>query len=154
MNANSPFYRFLCFYKIVESLYIRRSENAKQAKLRGEDPRKYNEDVALSPEAIRGILGILYPWRTDWDDDLSMNQIIPEEARGKRFKLIREKYLEPLRNAIAHGLMRSGQIETVADRLEDVNAANKWLPLMRIWVRLLLRIEFPQEFGAGNRPPL
>lgn len=148
MNADSPFYRFLCFYKVVESIYFRRSAKAKEAKLRGEEPRRYNEDVPLSREAISGLLYMLYPWRTDWSDEFSIQQILPEEARGKRFKAIREHYLEPLRNGIAHGLMRSGYIETVADRIEDVNNANKWLPLLRVWTRLLLKIEFPKEFGG------
>ncbi|QNI33276.1 hypothetical protein H7849_04745 [Alloacidobacterium dinghuense] len=150
MNTNSSFYRFLCFYKIAESIYVRRGDNAKQAKTRGEQPRKYSEDVPLSREAIKGLLGLLYPWRTDWDDDLTMDQILPAEARGKRFKAIRGQYLEPLRDRVAHALMRSGKIETVADRLEDVNAVTKWLPLLRIWVRLLLKIEFPGEFGTSS----
>ncbi|HEX4031754.1 MAG TPA: methylamine utilization protein MauJ [Terracidiphilus sp.] len=150
MNSNSPFYRFLCFYKIVESIYARRSENAKQAKRRGEQPRKYTEDIPLSKEAVKGLLGLLYPWRTDWDDDLTINQILPTEAHGKRFRNLRENYLEPLRNRIAHALMRSGVIETVADRLEDINGVTKWLPLLRIWVRLLLKVEFPTEFSHGS----
>jgi Methylamine utilization protein MauJ len=53
MNANSPFYRFLCFYKVVESIYLRRSETAKRAKLRGEIPRKYDEDVPLTKDAMK-----------------------------------------------------------------------------------------------------
>ena len=148
MNTDSPFYRFLCFYKIVESLYVRRSENAKSAKHRGEEPRKYTEEVPLSKEAILGILAIIYPWRSDLNDDLAIAQILQDEAKGKKFRAVKEKHLEPLRDKIAHGLMRSGQIEAVADRLEDLNATTKWLPLLRVWVRLLLRIEFPTEFGV------
>jgi hypothetical protein len=121
MNANTPFYRFLCFYKIVESLYTRRSERAKEAKARGEEPRKYTEDVPLTSDAIRGLIGVIYPWRSKWNDDFTINQVLPPDANGKRFKAIREKELEPLRNRIAHALMRSGKIETVADRMEDVN---------------------------------
>jgi hypothetical protein len=147
MNTNSQFYRFLCFYKIVESIYVRRGENAKQAKSQGQEPRKYSEDVPLSREAIRGLLGLLYPWRPGWDDDLTLDQILQSEARGKKFKAIKGQYLEPLRDRIAHALMRSGRIENVADRLEDISAVTKWLPLLRIWVRLLLKIEFPTEFG-------
>lgn len=150
MNTNSPFYRFLCFYKIVESIYVRRGENAKQAKLRGEQPRRYSEDVPLSRDAIKGLLGLLYPWRADWDDDLTMDQILPAEARDKRFKALRGQFLEPLRDRIAHALMRSGMIENVADRLEDIAAVTRWLPLLRIWVRLLLKVEFPTEFGPPS----
>ncbi len=147
LNANSAFYRFLCLYKIVESLYARRSEKAKEAKKKGEAPRRYNEDIPLNVDAIRGILSILYPWREDWDE-LALSQILPPEAQGKRFKTIREKVLEPLRHGIAHGLMRSGKVERIVDRIADLNAANTWLPLLRIWVRLLLQTEFPAEFGV------
>lgn len=152
MNTNSPFYRFLCFYKIVESIYVRRGENAKRAKMHGERARKYTEEVPLTKEAIRGLLALLYPWRSNWDDDLTMDQILPSEARDKKFKTVRGQYLEPLRDRIAHALMRSGKVESVADRLEDVNAVTKWLPLLRIWVRLLLKTEFPNEFSPNPHP--
>jgi len=146
MNANTPLYRFLCFYKIVESLYIRRSDKAKEAKSRGEEPRKYNEDVPLTVDAVKGLISMLYPWRQGWDDDFTIDQLLPSDAHGKRFRKIREQELKPLRDRIAHALMHSGRIETVADRLEDINAVTKWLPILRVWVRLLLRIEFPGEF--------
>lgn len=149
MNSESPFYRYLCFYKIAESVYVRRNENAKQARLRGEQPRRYSEDVSLSTDAVKGLLSLLYPWRNDWDDELTMDQILPADAKGKKFKAIKNEYLEPLRDRVAHALMRTGKIEIVADRLEDVNAVTKWLPLLRIWVRLLLKIEFPSEFGLA-----
>lgn len=146
MNANTPFYRFLCFYKVIESLYTRRSVRAKEERLRGAEPRKYTEDVPLTEDAIRGLIGLLYPWRASWDDDFTIRQVLPEEAKGKRFKTIREKTLEPLRDRIAHALMRSGKIESVADRIADVNAVVLWLPLLRLWTRLLMKIEFPREF--------
>jgi hypothetical protein len=146
MNANSPFYRLLCFYKIIESLYLMRNEKAKEAKSRGIEPRKYSEDVPLTEDAIRGLIGLIYPWRATWDDDFTIHQVLPDEAKGKRFKAIREKTLEPLRDRIVHALMKSGKIESVADRLTDVNGVILWLPLLRLWTRLLLRIEFPTEF--------
>lgn len=127
---------------------MRRGENAKQAKLRGEEPRRYSEDIPLSREAIKGLLGLLYPWRTEWVDDFTLDQILPSEARDKKFKALKGQFLEPLRDRVAHALMRSGMIENVADRLEDVSAVTRWLPLLRIWVRLLLKTEFPSEFGT------
>jgi hypothetical protein len=123
---------------------------AQEAKSRGEKPRIYTEDVPLSTEAIRGILLWIYPWRSSDDDDFIIDQILPAEATGKRFKTIRQKLLEPMRDTIAHGLMRSGEIKTVADRLEDIEKTAKWLPLLRVWVRVLLATEFPTEFGIGK----
>ena len=150
MNATSAFYRYLCFYKLVESFYLRRSKAAAEAKSRGEKPRTYTEDVPLTAEAVKGILLCIYPWRSYSDDDLIIQQILPDEAVGKRFKAIRQNILEPVRDTIAHGLMRSGEIKTVADRLEDVEGVSRWLPLLRIWVRVLFATEFPTEFGIGE----
>ena len=121
MNATSVFYRFLCFYKIIESFYIRRSKMAAQSKLRGEKPRTYTEDIPLSPDAVRGILAWIYPWRRSLEDEVVIDQILPTEALGKRFTTLREKVLEPMRNTIAHCLMHSGEIETLADRIEDID---------------------------------
>jgi hypothetical protein len=154
MNATSVFYRFLCFYKIIESFYTRRSKLAAQAKSRGEKPRVYTEDVSLSTEAVRGILLWIYPWRPSSNDDFIVNQILPAEAIGKRFKTLRQNVLEPMRDTIAHGLMRSGEIKTVADRLEDIEKISKWLPLLRVWVRVLFATEFPTELGIGKGVPV
>jgi hypothetical protein len=74
----------------------------------------------------------------------------PAEATGKRFKTIRQETLEPMRDTIAHGLMHSGEIKTVSDRLEDIEKAAKWLPLLRVWARVLFATEFPTEFGIGK----
>lgn len=153
MNATSVFYRFLCFYKLVESSYVRRSKLAAEAKSRGEKPRIYTEDVPLSVDAVKGILLWIYPWRPNFDDDLIVKQILPDEAIGKRFKTVRQNILEPMRDTIAHGLMRSGEIKTVADRLEDIEDVSRWLPLLRVWVRVLFATEFPIEFGIGKGSP-
>jgi hypothetical protein len=154
MNATSVFYRFLCFYKIIESFYLRRSKLAAEAKSRGEKPRVYTEDVPLSKDAVTGILLWIYPWRQSLDDDIIMKQILPDDAIGKRFKTLRQQILEPMRDTIAHGLMRSGEIKTVSDRLEDIENVSKWLPLLRVWVRVLFATEFPAEFGIGKSVPV
>lgn len=146
LNASSPFYRFLCFYKIIESIYYRQQVIAGDAKSRGEEPRKRSEDVKLSREAIRGIVSWVYPWEENPEDDFLLGQLLPEEANGKKFRTIFQSILEPLRDTVGHALMRSGEIKTVADRLEDIENIGKWLPLLRLWVRVLMASEFPREF--------
>jgi hypothetical protein len=145
LNSSSPFYRFLCFYKLVESVYLRQKLHAEEAKSRGLEPKKRPEDVKLSNDAIRGIIGWIYPWE-DVTDDFLMRQLLPAEAEGKKFRTIFHGVLEPLRDTIAHTLMKSGEIKAVADRLEDIENVMKWLPLLRLWVRVLLASEFPNEF--------
>jgi len=148
LNSTSPFYRFLCLYKLIESIYLRRTEKAKLSRERGEAVRTYADSIYLTHEAITGILLWIYPWRNSLLDDLAIAQALPAEARGKKFTRIREEYLRPLRDGIAHGLMDSGGIRTVADRLEDVDKVRTWSPLLRIWSQLLMRIEFPEAFAT------
>jgi hypothetical protein len=150
LNASSPFYRYLCLCKMVESIYFRQKVVAEEAKVRGEAPKKRDEDVRLSRDGIRGILGWVYPWE-DPNDDLLLRQLLPDEANNKNFRAVFHGILEPLRNTIAHALMKSGGIESVADRLEDVENVITWLPLLRLWVRVLLASEFPREFQLSNR---
>jgi hypothetical protein len=147
LNSSSPFYRFLCFYKLVESIYLRQQVSAAEAKLRGEEPRKRNEDVKLTKEAVRGIVNWVYPWE-DPHDDFLLSQLLPDEANDKKFRSIFQIILEPLRDSIAHALMKTGEIKSVADRLEDIEEVMKWLPLLRLWVRVLMLSEFPDEFKA------
>ena len=146
LNASSPFYRFLCLYKIIESIYFRQQVIANQAKASGEQPRKRNEDVKLSEDAVRGILAWVYPWEEVPAHDLLLRQLLPDEANGKKFRTVFQSILEPLRDTVAHAFMACGGIKVVADRLEDVENVARWLPLMRLWVRVLLASEFPGEF--------
>jgi hypothetical protein len=150
LNASSPFYRFLCFFKVVEGIYVRQKVSATEAKARGEEPKKREEDVRLSIDAIRGVLGWVYPWENA-NDEFLLRQLLPEDANNKKFRTIFHTVLEPLRDTIAHALMKSGEIKSVADRLEDVENVSKWLPLLRLWVRVLLASEFPNEFQISNR---
>jgi hypothetical protein len=152
LNSNSPFYRFLCLYKLLESIVARRSEAARIARTKGQEVKKFNETVPKDRDALVEILRTVYPWRTNWSDDLAIQQIVPFEAYGKRLGFLKEKYLEPIRNSIAHSLLRNGEIKAPADQLETIQEVNKWLSFCRIWVRLLLRNEFPVEFAFQMNP--
>jgi len=147
LNSNSPLYRFLCFYKLIESLHCRQKMLAFEAKASGGYPKKRQEDVKLSIETITGIITWVYPWEEMPINDLLLTQLLPSEAVGKKFRTIFNSVLEPIRNTIAHALMGSGEIKTVADRLEDVENISKWLPLLRLWSRVLLASDFPTEFN-------
>lgn len=63
-----------------------------------------------------------------------MNQFVPALGYGKRLGYIKSKYLEPIRDGIAHALLRSGEIRTVADQMEAIQEVNNWLPFCRVWV--------------------
>jgi hypothetical protein len=146
MNTNSNFYRFLCLFKIIESVTFRRSRIAQEAKGAGlEVPKRVREEAPSNNDELLALLKVVYPWRNNWDD-FALSQMLPVEAIGKKFKTIRDSYLEPIRIGIAHALLKSGEIRMTIDNLEHIQLVNRWLPLCRIFARLMLRNDFPGEF--------
>jgi hypothetical protein len=54
--------------------------------------------------------------------------------------------LTTLRDQIAHGIMRSGELSLSADDLVQIQRVNKWLPLTRCIARRMLKNDFPKQF--------
>lgn len=151
MNSNSGFYRFLCFYKIIESIPLRRGRTSEAAKEAGQQIRRFREIVPATTEELIALLRDVYPWRKQWDA-FALDQIVPAEAAGKKVGWVREKHLNPLRVGIAHALLQTGEVTMTLDKLEHVQRVNRWLPLCRTLARLLLRNEFPSEFALTMTP--
>lgn len=151
MDTNSPSYRFLCLYKIIESISSRRSRIAQEDKKTGRPVRRFLEQVPKDKMDLIKLLNEIYPWRTDWDD-FALNQMIPPEAAGSKIGTVRERYLNPLRTGIAHALLKSGEIKIILDRMDHIQLVNKWLPLTRVIARLMLKNEFPEEFELKMNP--
>jgi hypothetical protein len=151
MNTNSTFYRFLCFYKIIESLNLRRGRLNEAAKKAGQPVNRPREIMPSTEAELLVLLKEVYPWRQQWDT-MALGQILPQEAMGKRLNGIREKYLNPLRVGIAHALLKSGEIRIILDKLQHIQEVNKWLPLCRILARIMMHHEFPTEFGFAMKP--
>lgn len=150
LNSNSSFYRFLCFYKIIESLIAKRGREGSVRKQAGQDPRRAYEVIPEKPDDVLALLGRLYPWREQWDQ-MSVSQILPNEVLGKRVTAVRDKYLRPLRLGIAHALLNQGEITVVLDKMEYIQAINKWLPLCRLCARWMMLGDFPQECSLGMK---
>jgi len=151
MNTNSGFYRFLCFYKIIESIPLRRGRTNAAAKEAGQQVRRFRETIPATQQELITLLQDVYPWRKQWDV-FALEQIIPAEAAGKKIGWVREKHLNPLRIGIAHALLHTGEVTMTFDKLEHVQQVNRWLPLCRTLARLLLRNEFPDEFALTMTP--
>ena len=150
LNTNSAFYRFLCFYKIVESLIGKRGREAKAKKLAGQDPRRSYEVIPEKPEDMLALLKRLYPWRDTWDQ-MALTHIFPLEVLGQKVTAIRDKHFRPLRLGIAHALLDTGEITVVIDKMEYIQAVNKWLPLCRICARWMLLTDFPRECSLAMK---
>ena len=146
LNSNSGFYRFLCFYKVIESIVVRRGRLNQAKRLIGAPIRSVPERVPSSDDQLRALLAEIYPWRKSWDE-MAVKQIFPDEVRGKKVTYIRDHHLNPLRVGIAHALLKSDEVPATLDRIDHIQLANKWLPLCRVLARLMLRHEFPTEFA-------
>jgi hypothetical protein len=150
LNTNSSFYRFLCFYKIIESLISKRGREAHAKRLAGKDPRRGYETIPTKMEDILALLKRLYPWREKWDQ-MALMQIFPPEVLGEKVTTIRDKRFRSLRVGIAHALLDSGEITVILDKMEYIQEVNKWLPLCRICARWMLLSEFPRECSLAMR---
>jgi hypothetical protein len=145
MNSSSASYRFLCFFKIIESVTLRRNRAAEAARVSGAAIQKHTDRVPSSLPEFKQMLGVVYPWRTDWDE-MAIGQIFPDEIRGKKINWVRDQRLEPLRIGIAHALLKTGEVKVSMDKLEHLHEINKWLPVCRLIARLMMKEEFPTEF--------
>jgi hypothetical protein len=150
LNSNSAFFRFLCFYKIIESLIGKRGREAKARKLAGQDLRRLYEVIPEKTEDILALLKQLYPWRDTWDP-LTLGQAFPPEVLGEKVTAIRDRHFRPLRVGIAHALLDTGEITVVLDKMEYIQAVNKWLPLCRICARWMLLNDFPRECSLAMK---
>jgi hypothetical protein len=150
LNTNSIFYRFLCFYKIIESLIAKRGKQAKALKEAGKDPRQNYETIPAGEKERLELLGMLYPWRSSWDS-MALEQVFPKEVYGLKATAIRDRHLRPLRLGIAHALLDQGEITVVIDKMEYIKAVNKWLPLCRLLARWMLRMNFPRECSLAMK---
>jgi hypothetical protein len=150
LNTNSAFYRFLCFYKIIESLITRRSRMAGARRAAGQDPRCAYETIPQEHEGILALLNRLYPWRQTWDK-MAIGQYFPNEVLGQRVTAIRDRHLRPLRLGIAHALLDQGEITVILDKMEYIQTVNKWLPLSRLCARWMLLTDFPHECSMAMK---
>ena len=132
LNSNSGFYRFLCFYKIIESIPLRRGRTNEEAKKAGQQVRRFSEVIRSTRDELIALLKEVYPWRDRWDS-FALDQIVPTEAAGKKIGWVREKHLNPLRVGIAHALLHSGEIRITLDKLGHIPVSYTHLTLPTIY---------------------
>jgi len=150
LNTNSSFYRYLCFFKIIESVIARRGRQAGEKRAAGQEPRTPYERIPQKKEELIALLNCLYTWRKGWDE-MTLVQVFPPEILGRKITAILVDHLRPLRLGIAHGLLEPGEITIVLDKIEHIQQVNKWLPLCRICARWMLLNEFPRECSIGMK---
>ena len=145
LNSNSPVYRFLCLFKIIEGIRVRRARLGKEA---GGDREKCVRPMEVIPNddaSAKAWLNAIFPVHHEWDG-LTLSQTFPLESKGKRLMHLVQTELTNLRDQIAHSIMHTGELSLSADDLVQIQRVNKWLPLTRCIARRMLKNDFPKQF--------
>lgn len=145
LNSNSPVYRFLCLFKIIEGIRVRRTRLGREASGDRAKCVRPMERIPNDDEIARAWLSALYPIHREWDG-LTLSQMFQPESRGKNLMHLVQTELTNLRDQIAHSIMRSGELSLSADDLVQIQRVNKWLPLTRSIARRMLKNDFPTQF--------
>lgn len=145
LNSNSPIYRFLCLFKIMEAIRNRRDRLANEAKAAGTPFTRPQEKIPSDQQDFESWLRVAFPFVANWDQ-LAIASIFRADVVGKKFNKVIDSHLTPLRNDVAHVIIESGEITLSSDELLHAQKISQWLPLTRCMVRHMLRNEFPKEF--------
>jgi len=147
LNSTSTVYRFLCFFKIIESLYRRRDRLTQEAQQKGKQLRYPREAIPSQADDFLPWLHSVFPAGHEWDD-LDLRMIFRPEALGKKIRTLYKGELRVVRNSIAHALLEGGELVASPDDAIPHAEVDKWLPLAKCIVRHLLKTEFPASFPA------
>ena len=159
LNTNSPHYQFLCLFKIIESVKSRRDRLAREAKERGEEPRRFAERFPKEADLVAWLETLVPPTaQRDWSKT-NICHTFPTEIFGRRLWQIIEDHLRPLRVRIAHGLLDTGELGVSIDDPEASAQVHRWLPATKYAIRQILKNEFPNEYlpdaaSPANENPL
>jgi hypothetical protein len=149
VNSNTPAYSVLCLYRILEGLFNDRKQRGQEAGKKGHAKPSYPTwHVPATKQQFVSWLNALYRVRFNWDANL-IEFLFPKEARGKKITKVKDDFLEPLRNRIAHSIFGDTGSEPWEESIEHFEDVNNWLPLTQIIVRRILKNEFPNEFLVG-----
>ncbi len=141
LNSNTPIYRFLCFYKIIETSINRWNRLDIQQKT-SLGPHRKGERVpaGASKVEMEHWLAALFHVNRNWDEGI-LEEIFISEVRGKKITNIFETQLREIRHKIAHGSLDSGDF-LLLDESEDRELVVKWLPFLRCAARRRMKNDF------------
>jgi hypothetical protein len=149
INSNSPNYQFLCWYKIVEGINVKREPEV--AQLKAPLPLKYPERLERDGIEQRKRLEEAFPFiKLCGTTDAAWDDLVPAEVRDWKFNRVRAQKLEPLRNRIAHMISEaSGDLSLSPDSRENASQVNKWISVLRFIARVMVM----NEIARIPQPP-
>jgi hypothetical protein len=157
INSNTPIYRFLCFYKILELSRKRRKRLGIKYKASLKQPRPGEQIPLRDKKAMEDWLNAIFYANRDWDDGI-FDQIFIPAALGKKINNLFDNELRLIRDRIAHGILDDGDF-LLLDSQEDRELVSKWLPLLRCMARRVMKndfkdyLEYLNEDGSITEPP-
>jgi hypothetical protein len=135
LNANSPLYQALSFYKIMEGVAKFHINRVRAAKKRGE---------AVPPDPLARQMP------SDRSDLTGMTEWARENFTpylGKSFVEIMDAVTDTIRNAVAH--ISPGMELRIADYAADIRACRDVAPILRYVARELIHDELADLEGSG-----
>lgn len=135
LNANSPLYQVLSFYKIIEGVAKFHTNRVRAAKKRGEAAP--TDPLAKQLPADRHDLAGMTEWARD--------NFTP--YLGKSFAEIRDAVTDTIRDAVAH--ISPGMDLRIADYSADIRACRDVAPVLRYMARELIHDEFTAPSDSG-----
>jgi hypothetical protein len=146
LNSNSPVYRFLCLYKIIDGILDRRRRLGAEATRLGTGFKRPEERIPSEPPEFIPWLNAIFPVQKKWDE-ATLSDIFLPETIGRKIKHLVDEDLHRLRTNVAHALAAgSGDLTLSPDESLHIGMVCKWLPITRCIVRRMLKNEFPNEF--------
>jgi len=148
LNSNTPIYRFLCFYKILELSRKRRKRLGIKHKSSLKQPRPGEQVPLRDQKAMTEWLNALFYANRDWDEGI-FDQVFITEALGRKLNNLVDNELRPIRDRIAHGILDDGDF-LLLDRQDDRDRVSHWLPLMRCMARRVMKNDFAEYLEYLN----
>ena len=125
LNLNSPGHQALAFSKVVEGITSLRKRRGRQA------------NAASKASQILEVNDLRLP--LSLDDLLDQSEFVRAcflPYLGQTFGEMRDRYREPIRNAVAH--ISPGKAVVVADTYRDVQICRSAVPILRYMARVLI----------------
>jgi hypothetical protein len=136
LNANSPMYQALSFYKIIEGVTKFHTNRVRAAKKRGA-PEPADPLAKQIPANREDLVGM-----TEWGRDNFTPYL------GMSFAEIRDAVTDTIRNAVAH--ISPGMDLRIADYAADIRACRAITPVLRSVARELIQDELAGLAGSGS----
>ncbi|MFY9527948.1 MAG: methylamine utilization protein MauJ, partial [Candidatus Acidiferrales bacterium] len=160
INSNSMNYQYLCWYKIIEGINWKRTEelSAQSGAAKAGFKLKFPEALPCTKEEMRKVVAEVFPLLDPAQvKDERWDHVVPDEGLGWRFNRIRQERLEEIRNKIAHMLSEpGGDLSLSPDTHSHRAEVTRWISLLRLMARVMIRNEkarLPQPPGVFDSPP-